>query len=171
MRRRGEHIKEIIRQGILESGIKWNACKRPTGVNAFIYQALLQLVEVHAQIRATVPSLVSRVIVALVEILTDAILDAYCRIPAFNTEGMLQATLEIEFVHQTMSFHVSPKAENTLKRVYETISQRYSFSGNIDKPADMQKNLENVKHTLIASRKATALQFLCFRRPKAQSTS
>lgn len=171
VRRRGEHIKEIIRQGILESGIKWNACKRPTGVNAFIYQALLQLVEVHAQIRATVPSLVSRVIVALVEILTDAILDAYCRIPAFNTEGMLQATLEIEFVHQTMSFHVSPKAENTLKRVYETISQRYSFSGNIDKPADMQKNLENVKHTLIASRKATALQFLCFRRPKAQSTS
>ena len=170
VRRKGQSIKEIIRQGILESGVKWDQCPHPTSVSAFVYQALLQLVQVHAQTRATVPSLVSRVIAALVEIMADAILDAYCRIPAFNTGGMLQATLEIEFVHQTMSFHVSPKAESTLKLVYDTISQRYSASAEGQKPADMKKDLESVKHTLIASRKATALAFLCFRRPKTTST-
>ena len=170
VRRKGQCIQEIIRQGILESGMKWDQCPHPSNVSPFVYQALLQLVQVHAQIRATVPSLVSRVIAALVEIMADAILDAYCRIPAFNTGGMLQATLEIEFVHQTMSFHVSPKAESTLKHVYDTISQRYSASAQGQNPADMKKDLESVKHTLIASRKATALAFLCFRRPKTTST-
>ena len=171
VRRKGEDIRDIIRRGILEEGIQWNNCPHPTGVNPFVYQALLRLVQVHAQIRATVPALVSRVITALVEIMADAILHAYSQILAFNTGGMLQATLEIEFVHQTMAYHVSPKAESTLKAVYETISQRYSSSVSAQKTNSLQKELESVKHTLITSRKATALAFLCFRRPKSSSAS
>ena len=171
VRRKGEDIRDIIRRGILEEGIQWNNCPHPTGVNPFVYQALLRLVQVHAQIRATVPALVSRVITALVEIMADAILHAYSQILAFNTGGMLQATLEIEFVHQTMAYHVSPKAESTLKAVYETISQRYSSSASAQKTNSLQKELESVKHTLITSRKATALAFLCFRRPKSSSAS
>lgn len=173
MRRKGEAISAVIHKGILEDGVDWANQPKPTSVNAFIYQALLLLVEVHAQIRATVPPLVSRVISALVEIMAEATLSAYSRVPAFNKGGMLQATLEIEFVHQTMSFHVSPTAEKSLKRVYETISQRYSstLGGREEQSELLQKELEGVKHTLIASRKATALEFLCFRRPKSDEKS
>ena len=167
MRRKGEHIRSILHTGILESGIMWGAAPRPSAVSPFIYQALLFLVQVHAQIRATVPALVSRVIVALVDIMADVTLEAYSRVHTFNMGGMLQATLEIEFVHQTMAYHVSPRAEATLKHVYETISQRYSASAAArNESSSLQRELEGVKHTLIASRKATALEFMCFRRPK-----
>lgn len=167
VRRKGDAISAVIHKGILEGGIDWANHAKPQSVHAFIYQALLLLVEVHAQIRATVPPLVSRVISSLVEIMADATLSAYSRVPTFNKGGMLQATLEIEFLHQTMSFHVSPAAEKSLKRVYETISQRYSSALSAPEQGELlQSELEAVKHTLIASRKATALEFLCFRRPK-----
>ncbi|WFD23833.1 Exocyst complex component S5 [Malassezia equina] len=169
VQRKGQLVKDIIRRGILESGIDWGALPKPTGVNAFIFRALLLLVQVHAQIRATVPALVSRMIVALVEIMADAILESYSKVHQFNMGGMLQATLEIEFVHQTMSFHVSPRAESTLKQVYETISHRYSTSASNRNDPSLQKELESVKATLIESRKATALEFLCFRKPKSDS--
>ncbi|WFD31660.1 Exocyst complex component S5 [Malassezia sp. CBS 17886] len=168
VQRQGDAVTHIIHAGILESGVPWDTLPNPHGVNAFIYQALLRLVQVHAQVRATVPSLASRVISALVEMMANAALYAYSRVPQFNMGGMLQATLEIEFVHQTMAHHVTPHAEATLKLVYETISQRYSASAaNASaQTGALQQELENVKRTLVASRKATALEFLCFRRPK-----
>ncbi|WFC96189.1 Exocyst complex component S5 [Malassezia brasiliensis] len=166
VQRKGDAVSAVLHRGILEGGIDWAHHEKPTCVHAFVYQALLLLVEVHAQIRATVPPLVSRVISALVEIMADAALSAYGRVPVYNKGGMLQATLEIEFVHQTMSFHVSPSAEQSLKRVYETISQRYTSTSGGEQDALHPAELEAVKQTLIASRKATALEFLCFRRPK-----
>ncbi|PKI84021.1 Exocyst complex component S5 [Malassezia vespertilionis] len=168
VRRHGDKITQVMRRGILEDGVAWDSLPRPTSVSPFIFQALLLLVEVHAQIRATVPLLVSRAISSLVETMVNAAADAYSRVPTFNKGGMLQATLEIEFVHQTMAFHVTPAAENALKRMYESISQRYGStpSGKRDQKDFLQKELESVKQTLIASRKATALEFLCFRRPK-----
>lgn len=167
VRRHGDMVRKVISDGILHSGIQWAQLERPTGVNPFVYHALLLLVQVHAQIRATVPALVGRVIGALVEVLAEAVLQSYSAVPTFNLGGMLQATLEIEFVHQTLSYHVSPRAEATLKKVYETISERYASQRRGGSDAMLAQELEGVKQTLIASRKATALEFLCFRRPKS----
>lgn len=170
VRRKSEAMSRELEKGIMDSGIDWARHSNPESVHVYVYQALLHLVKVHAQIRATVPPLVSRVISALVEILAEAALHAYGQVPAYNKGGMLQATLEIEFLHQTMSFYVSSSAEHSLKRVYETISQRYSsgLHSAEDHGELRQTELEAVKHTLIASRKATALEFLCFRRPKPE---
>lgn len=167
---KGTAISAVIEHGILHSGMDWGNMTRPTTVNAFLFRALLLVVEVHAEVRAVVAPLVSRVISAVVEVLSAAILSAYSRVPSFNQGGMLQATLEIEFVHQTMAHHVSPTAEKYLKEVYETISQRYTDTlGAGADPALLQRELEGVKQTLVANRKATALAFLCFRRPKGEA--
>jgi exocyst complex component 2 len=79
--------------------------------------------------------------------------------------GMLQATLEIEFMHQTLSQHVSPRADQTLQSIYKTISQSYYRRPTPNSAQELQQELEGLKRTLVASRRATALQFLCFRRP------
>lgn len=75
-----------------------------------------------------------------------------------------QATLEIEFMHQTLSQHVSDQADKTLQSIYKTISQSYYRRPN-SSAQELQQELEGLKRTLVASRRATALQFLCFRRP------
>ncbi len=65
---------------------------------------------------------------------------------------MLQATLEIEFLHQTLSAFISTKAEGLLKQVYETISQKYQREGREDKD-QLNAELERVKQILVQSRK------------------
>ena len=85
--------------------------------------------------------------------------------------GMLQATLEIEFIHQTLSAHVSPVAEQQLKKIYELISQKYTREDEANTNVSLQAELENVKRILVASRKATALEFLCFRKPREHTSS
>ena len=74
----------------------------------------------------------------------------------------VQATLEIEFLHQTMLRFVTPAAEKRLSEVYSSISEAY-----VRRPGDnMQSQLEGVKKTLGETRKATQIDFLCFRKEK-----
>lgn len=76
----------------------------------------------------------------------------------------IQATLEIEFMHQTLSQHVSPLADATLQSIYKTVSQSYYRKPSPNSAGELQLELEGLKRTLVASRRATALQFLSFRR-------
>ena len=176
VQRKSASVMDVIRRGVLESGIDWSNLPKPTHVHPYVYQSLLMLVQVHAQLRMTASQLVPRAITALVELVASVCLSSFTKVPAFNMGGMLQATLEIEFVHQTMAQYVSPHAAATLKRVYETISERYSSSaagmpGDMNQGQLLQRELEGVKETLVASRRATALEFLCFRRPKGEAES
>lgn len=144
---------------------------------------------VHAQVSATAKPLVPRTLGSLVEELAQVALEAFSKVRKFGMGGMLQvcslmlnllvkalrmltlggnrrlqATLEIEFMHQTLSQHVSPKADQTLQSIYKIISQSY-YRRPDSSAQELQAELEGLKRTLVASRRATALQFLCFRRP------
>ncbi|KDN41534.1 hypothetical protein K437DRAFT_249526 [Tilletiaria anomala UBC 951] len=166
VKRKGTSICKILKDGILHSGIDWRTLPKPTEVNPFIYDALLAMVQVHAQIRAVAKQLVDRAITNLLDQLARETLKAFQQVQVFGMGGMLQATLEIEFIHQTLSPFVSPSAEQTLKQLYETISERYQRKSP-DETELLKQELETVKKTLVASRKATALQFLCFRRTRS----
>jgi len=80
--------------------------------------------------------------------------------------GMLRATLEIEFMHQTLSRYVTASAAKTLSELYNKISQAYSR-----RPGDenLQSNLDGVKKTLADTRRSTGIEFLCFRQNKDRS--
>lgn len=77
-----------------------------------------------------------------------------------------QATLEIEFMHQTLSRYVTTSADQTLSEIYTKISQAYAR-----RPGDenLQAHLDGVKKTLADTRRATARQFLCFKQTKERS--
>lgn len=113
--------------------------------------------------------LVARTLGALVEELANSALEAFSKVERFGMGGMLQATLEIEFMHQTLSQHVSPQADSTLQSIYKTISQSYYRKPSPNSAAELQQELEGLKRTLVASRRATALQFLCFRRVRTEN--
>lgn len=61
-------------------------------VHPFIYEALLSLVQVHAQVRSIAKPLVSRTISALVDQVVKVILDSFNRITRFGMGGMLQVS-------------------------------------------------------------------------------
>lgn len=82
--------------------------------------------------------------------------------------NLWQATLEIEFMHQTLARYVSPTATKTLSELYNKISMAYAR-----RPGDenLQGHLDNVKKILAESRRATSIEFMCFRQPKEKSGS
>lgn len=77
----------------------------------------------------------------------------------------MKATLEIEFFHQTASRFVTPTAEAKLSEVYNKISQAY-----VRRPGDdMKSQLDGVKKTLADTRRATQIEYLCFRKEKEKT--
>ena len=74
-----------------------------------------------------------------------------------------QATLEIEFIHQTLSRSVTPSAAKTLSELYNKISQAYARKSGDE---NLQVHLDGVKKTLADTRRATGIEFLCFRQTK-----
>lgn len=176
-KRKTDAVSSVFKSGIIHSGIDWATLPSPTQVHPFIYEALLALVQVHAQVQSVTKPLVSRTTLAILESLTEVILDSFQRVPKFGMGGMLQATLEIEFVHQTLTAFLSPKAEATLKQIYEVISKKYervketTGEAAAEESRILQRELEEVKKTLVMSRKMTALEFLCFRKASGSTSN
>lgn len=128
----------------------------------------MYLVGVHAQVNAAAPPLLERTLHALVEDVADEALRCFRQVKRFGMGGMLRATLEIEFLHQTVTRYVTPAAAKTLAELYNKISQAYAR-----RPGDenLQQHLDGVKRTLADTRRATGIEFLCFRATKDREKS
>ncbi|EJD54829.1 hypothetical protein AURDEDRAFT_179883 [Auricularia subglabra TFB-10046 SS5] len=159
-------LNKIVRDGILNSGIDWYDTPRPTEIRTYMYDVLLFLVGVHAQVNSVAKSLLERTLHALVEDVAREALDCFSKIEKFGMGGMLRATLEIEFMHQTLVQYVTPAASQTLTQIYAAISQAYTRKpGGTE---NLQLELDGVKRTLSDTRRATAIDFLCFRPPRKE---
>ncbi|KAJ2955817.1 hypothetical protein NQZ79_g8250 [Umbelopsis isabellina] len=164
LKRKSTVINEIITSGILKGGIDWYNISKPTEVHPFVYEALMSMVMVHSQVTGVSKSLVYRTLSALLENMATDCLESFRQVERFGMGGMLQATLEIEFMHQTLSQFVTPHASEILQQIYQTIEQAYDpkqqHAGNL------QNELSSVKKLLVDSRKSTVVQYLCFKQIK-----
>lgn len=106
------------------------------------------------------PAILPRVMTALVESFSADLLSAFRKVPSFQMGGMLQATLEVEFLHQTLGSTVSKTAGDTLQAVYGTIEKSYAGSGGLE------LELGKVKGLLQRSRASTKNVYSCFRSGK-----
>ncbi|KAJ7275010.1 exocyst complex component sec5 [Mycena rebaudengoi] len=165
---KADNVTSIIRGGILESGMDWYETPQPTEIRPYMYEALIYLVTVHAQVSAISEALLSRTLTVLVEAMATEAFQCFKQVPRFGMGGMLRATLEIEFMHQTLGRYVSPNgyAAKQLGELYTNISKAYA-----KRPGDegLQASLDGVKRTLSDTRRATGIEFLCFRATKTPS--
>ncbi|KAG1721393.1 exocyst complex component Sec5-domain-containing protein [Suillus paluster] len=159
-------IATILRDGILDKNMDWYETPQPTEIRTYMYKALMGLVEIHAQISRVAENLLERGMHALVENAAEEALLSFKQVKRFGMGGMLRATLEIEFMHQTLARYVSPPAAKTLSELYNKISQAYARRAGDE---NLQGNLDSVKRTLAESRRATGIEFMCFRVPKERS--
>jgi len=152
-----------LRGGILDPEMDWYETPQPTEIRPYIFETLMYLVGVHAQVSEVAPPLLDRVLNALVESLVEEALRCFKQVKRFGMGGMLRATLEIEFMHQTLSRYVTTNTAKMLSDLYTKISQAYAR-----RPGDenLQGNLDGVKRTLSDTRRRTGIEFLCFRATK-----
>ena len=81
---------------------------------------------------------------------------------------MLQATLEMEFLHQTLNTHVSSNADATLQEIYKIISAAYKPppSSSSEGANELQKELEQLKMTLTQARQSNGITVPVLQRKK-----
>ncbi|PSR78598.1 hypothetical protein PHLCEN_2v7345 [Hermanssonia centrifuga] len=156
----------IVRDGVLDSSMDWYETPQPKEIRPYVFEILMYLVAIHAQVSAAAAPLLERTLNALVEDVAEEALRCFRQVKKFGMGGMLRATLEIEFIHQTLSRYVTQSAAKTLSELYNKISQAYAR-----KPGDenLQIHLDGVKKTLAETRRATGIEFLCFRQTKEKS--
>ncbi|KAF7972154.1 hypothetical protein HWV62_18804 [Athelia sp. TMB] len=161
-------VKEIARSGILDPNMDWYDTPQPTEIRPYMFEILMYLVSTHAQVSRVAEQLLDRTLNALVEDLAEEALLCFRQVKRFGMGGMLRATLEIEFMHQTLSRYVTTSAAKTLSDLYNKISQAYARRAGDE---NLQSNLDGVKKTLAETRRATGIEFLCFRQTKPAASS
>ncbi len=100
------------------------AASRPNDASTYVYDVLLALVVVHSDVVATAPALVGRVLRFLQEQLSQALIEAFQRRPRYSLPALMQATLDVEFLAQTMNNYSSDRASHIQSQIYLRLDER-----------------------------------------------
>ncbi|KAJ3151245.1 hypothetical protein HDU89_002084 [Geranomyces variabilis] len=183
IRRTSSPISTIIRNGVLFEGLDWAGLTRPQEVRPYVFRLLLQFVAVHATVSAVSRALVARVLQELFYNLATDLLAAVRTVEEYSWGGLLQATLETQFVHQTLASYERDFTTQVLALVYDSIERGAGMNATTETenaaespvasspvskqvpPNQAQKDeqLSRVKMLLAEAKRATSVQFSCFR--------
>ncbi|CAK7271993.1 Exocyst complex component S5 [Sporothrix epigloea] len=169
-----EELRRIIRTGILEAPSATTASfgEKPREARPFVSEALLLLVLVHSQVSTTAASLTQQVLSHLLEQLSRELLEAFKAYkPAsslsssgaqYDLSGLMQATLDVEFIAQTLSQYTTERASELQGQIYQELDARTDD----DARARLQAELPEMRTALKRLREASKNEFTCFRKPK-----
>lgn len=137
-------IATTIRTGVLSPGWPPPPGGLATDVKPYVYDALLAMVDVHAQVTITAPLLVQQVLSYLLEQLSRELLESFRQRKSFTLGELLQATLDVEFVNQTLSQFNTPKSSEWQQMVYVELDR----GSDSEARQGLQKQLGEMKRIL-----------------------
>ncbi|KAI1112799.1 exocyst complex component Sec5-domain-containing protein [Nemania sp. NC0429] len=159
-----ESLRTIIRTGINEPS--WAPVDKPTEVKPYIYEALLSLVLVHTQVSTTAPSLTSQVVSFLLEQFSRELLEVFKSRPRYALGALMQATLDVEFVAQTLSQYTTEKTSGFQTEIYAMLDAR---TDNQDR-SRLQDELPGMRELLKRLREQSRTEFACFKKQRRNQT-
>lgn len=157
-----ENLRKVIGKGVTAPDWAPAAREKPREVRPYVYEALLSLVLVHTQVSTTASSLTSQVLSYLLEQASRELLEALKTRPRYPLEALMQATLDVEFVAQTLSQYTTDRASELQGQIYQELDGRTDN----DARARLQGQLPEMRSVLKRLREASKSEFACFRKPK-----
>ncbi|KAK4193782.1 putative exocyst complex component [Podospora australis] len=157
-----ENLRRIIRAGVSAPDWVPPPGSKPHEVRPYVYEALLCLVLIHTQVSTTAATLTSQVLSYLLEQASKELLEAFKARPRYNLEALMQATLDVEFVAQTLSHYTTDRASEVQSAIYQELDGRTDN----DARARLQGELPEMRAVLKRLREASKSEFACFRKPK-----
>ncbi|KAI0599403.1 exocyst complex component Sec5-domain-containing protein [Biscogniauxia sp. FL1348] len=152
-------LRRIIRNGLADPN--WAPAK-PTEVKAYVYEALLTLVLVHTQVSTTAPTLTNQVLSYLLEQTSRELLETFKMRPKYDLGALMQATLDVEFVAQTLSQYTTERAGALQSEIYSMLDARTDNQAR----ARLQDELPGMREVLKKLRDQSRGEFACFKRPR-----
>ncbi|KAL4915551.1 exocyst complex component Sec5-domain-containing protein [Aspergillus aurantiobrunneus] len=171
-------LKNIITEGVT-SPVWEPSTSRPEQVRPYVYNAMLILVLVHTEISTTIPStsssaasrsaasgqspLLSIVLTHLLTQVSKSLMSAFNSRPTYTLNALIQATLDTEFIAQTMSQYSSDEASAVQSQIYVELDRRTTHEAR----ARLQSELGEMRGILKRLREKTKGEFACFRKSKS----
>jgi exocyst complex component 2 len=163
-------LAKIIKDGI--NSPSWvPTTSKPDQVQPYVYAALMQLVMVHSEVSATISSsgysspLLAEILSYLLEKVSQALLDGFKeRKPnAYTLPALMQATLDTEFIAQTMTQYATPKAGEIQGQIYTELDKRTTNEAR----TRLQQELGDMRIVLKKLRDGSRNSFGCFKKPRS----
>ncbi len=152
-------LADVIRTGVLFSGIDWPHMTRPQEVSSYAYDTLVSLALIHAEVNDVAHQLVRPILEELVQDVGQVQLESFRKIDQFCFAGNLQAKLETEFVEKALKSYQNASSEQLFKLVYQTIEEATVMS---EAPIeDGPEMIASVREYLMDTREATAALTRC----------
>lgn len=157
-----DQLRDIIQAGLAADDWVPPPGTRPSSAKPYVYEALLTLVLVHSQVSTAASSLTPQVLSFLLEQTSVQLLEAFRKRPRYPLEALMQATLDVEFVAQTLSQYTTDKASELQSQIYQELDSRTDN----DARARLQSELPEMRSVLKKLREASKNEFACFKKPK-----
>lgn len=155
---------------------------RPEQVRPYVNQTMLTLVLVHTEISTTIPSnsntamsrsstapspLLNTVLSHLLVQVSSSLLAAFSSRPSYSLAALMQATLDTEFILQTMTQYTTEESSNVQGQIYGELDRRTTHEAQ----AHLQPELEEMKVVLRKLKDRTKGEFACFRKAKGTTST
>ncbi|KAL7921624.1 exocyst complex component Sec5 domain-containing protein [Trichoderma austrokoningii] len=157
-----EKLREIILAGLADPDWAPASGERPQAAKPYVYETLLTLVLVHSQVSTTAASLTPQVLSFLLEQTSLQLLDAFRKRSRYSLSALIQATLDVEFIAQTLSQYTTDKASELQGQIYQELDSRTDN----DARARLQNELPEMRNVLKNLRDASKSEFACFKKPR-----
>jgi exocyst complex component 2 len=130
----------------------------------FVKIVLLDLVVVHTEASTTSNPLTPRILRALFEATTQSLITTFRseRIPQISLPQLMQATLDVEFMAQTLASYTTDAASQVQTDIYQVLDAKTDNAARVR----LQDELGSLRSTLKRLREGTKVQYACFRRVK-----
>ncbi|OGE56681.1 hypothetical protein PENARI_c003G08121 [Penicillium arizonense] len=155
---------------------------RPEQVRPYVYNTMLTMVLVHTEISTTIPSTVSpttnlhvskasskllaTVLTHLVTQICSSLLEAFRARSSFSLAALMQATLDTEFIAQSLSQYATEEASGMQSQIYVELDARTTNEARVN----LQSELGEMRGILKRLRDRTKGEFACFRKRSSNSS-
>ncbi|ORY16835.1 hypothetical protein BCR34DRAFT_88005 [Clohesyomyces aquaticus] len=128
----------------------------------YVFTVLLDLVIVHTEVTTTSPPLTARILRSLFESTTTSLITTFSKLQTCSLAALMQATLDVEFMAQTLSSYTTEKASQVQTDIYQVLDQKTDNAARVR----LQDELGSLRGVLKRLREGTRAEFACFRRVK-----
>lgn len=156
-------IRTIVRAGISSPSWPPPPNTKPREVRPYVYEALLSLVLVHTQVSTTASSLTTQVISYLLEQTSRELLEAFKLRQRYTLVELMQATLDVEFVAQTLSQYTTDRAGEMQSQIYQELDK----GTDNDARTKLQTELPEMRAVLKRLREVSRSEFSCFKKMRS----
>ncbi|OAP58002.1 hypothetical protein AYL99_07092 [Fonsecaea erecta] len=165
------NLTQIVKDGI--NSPSWiPTTPKPDQVRPYVYAALMRLVMVHTEVSTTVPTatgsnspLLGEILSYMLENISQALLDGFKeRKPnTYSLPALMQATLDTEFIAQTMAHYATPKAGEIQGQIYTELDKRTTNEAR----TRLQQELGDMRIVLKKLREGSRNSFGCFKKQRS----